>query len=159
MIVNEIGGGLRETGDSAVANSFGGLGDFSKLGEIGDIGTGSQPIEILFVKLGAEGVELSERHAVGVRSGSFVDEHYGFGFDAKAAMVRKNAGDMNPVSVAILVGRAAGSGIGDEAERDTALAIIVDGTETDFVIAFVDRAVVDKFGGVEQVKAIHATAA
>jgi hypothetical protein len=157
--VDEIGGGLREAGDSSVASSFGGLRDFGELGEIGDIGTGSEPIEIFFVQFGTNGVEFGERHTAGFGSGGFVHKDNGFGFDAKAAMVGKNAGDMNPVSVAVLVGRAAGSGIGDEAKRDTALAIVVDGAETDFVVAFVDRAVVDEFGGVEEMKAIHATAA
>ncbi len=66
---------------------------------------------------------------------------------------------MNPVSVTVLVRRAARSGIGDEAERQTALSIVVDGAETDFVVALVDRAVVDEFRGVEQVEAIHATPA
>jgi hypothetical protein len=66
---------------------------------------------------------------------------------------------MDPVSVAVFVGRAARGWIGDKAERETALAIIVDGAETNFVIAFVDGAIVDEFRGMEQVEAVHATAA
>jgi hypothetical protein len=104
IIVDEIGGGLGETGDGAVASCFGGLGDLGEFGEIGDIGTGSQPIEIFFVEFGTNGVEFSERHAAGFGGWGFVHKDNGFGFDAKAAMVGKNAGDMNPVSVAVLVG-------------------------------------------------------
>jgi len=100
-----------------------------------------------------------ERQAAGFGNGSFVDEDYGFSFDAKAAMMGKNAGDMDPVSIAVFVGRAAGCGIGVEAERQATLAVVVDRAETDFVITFVDGAVVYKFGGVEEMKAIHATAA
>jgi hypothetical protein len=74
-------------------------------------------------------------------------------------MMGKNAGDMNPVAVAVLVGRAAGGGIGDQAERKAALPVVVDGAETDLVIAFIDGALVNEFRGVEQVEAVHATAA
>jgi hypothetical protein len=88
-----------------------------------------------------------------------VDQDYGFGFDSEAAMMGQYTGDMDPVSVAIFIRRAAGSGIGDKAERETALAIVVDGAEADFVIAFVNGAIVDEFRGMEQVEAVHATAA
>jgi hypothetical protein len=88
-----------------------------------------------------------------------VDEDNGFGFDSQAAMMGKDAGDMNPVSVAVFVRGATGSGIGDEAERETALAVVVDGAETDFVVTFVDGTVINEFGSVEQVEAVHATAA
>jgi hypothetical protein len=88
-----------------------------------------------------------------------VDQDYGFGFDSQAAMMRQDAGDVDPVSVAVLVGRAAGSGIGDETEGKAALTIVVDGAEADLVVAFVDEAVVDEFRGVEKVEAVHATAA
>jgi hypothetical protein len=88
-----------------------------------------------------------------------VNQNYGFGFDPQAAMMGQDASNMNPVSIAIFVGRAAGGGTGGEAEREAALAIIVDGAETDLVIAFVDGAVVNEFRSVEQVEAVHATAA
>jgi hypothetical protein len=74
-------------------------------------------------------------------------------------MMGQNARDVNPVSIAIFVGRAAGGGIGDEAERNAALAIVVDGAETDLVIAFVDGAVVYELRRVKEMEAVHATAA
>jgi hypothetical protein len=114
---------------------------------------------MLFVEIMTEGVEFAQRHAAWFGSGGFVDEDNGFGFDSQAAMMGKDAGDMNPVSVAVFVRGATGSGIGDEAEREAALAVVVDGAETDFVVAFVDGAIVDEFRGVEKVEAVHATAA
>src|SRR5271165_321814 len=114
---------------------------------------------MFFVEIGAKSVEFAKPHGARFGHGSFVDEDHGFGFDSQAAMMREDAGDMNPVAVAVFVGRAARSGIGDETKRETALAIVVNGAKADFVVAFVDWPVIDEFGGVEKVKAIHATAA
>jgi hypothetical protein len=88
-----------------------------------------------------------------------VNQHNGLGFDSKAAMMGQDAGDVNPVSIAVFVERAAGDGIGEETKGKAALSIVVDGAETDFVVTFVDRTVVDEFRGVQEVEAIHATAA
>jgi hypothetical protein len=88
-----------------------------------------------------------------------VNENNGLGFDPEAAVVWKNAGDVNPVSVAVFVGGAARGGGGDETKRNAALTVIVNGAETDLVVAFVDGAVIEEFGGVEKMEAIHATAA
>jgi hypothetical protein len=74
-------------------------------------------------------------------------------------MMGQDARDMNPVSITILIRGAAGGGIGDEAERNAALAIIVDRAETDLVIAFVDGAVVYELRRVKEMEAVHATAA
>lgn len=159
IIVDEVRGSLREAGDGAVASGFSGLRDFGKLWEIGYVGAGSEPVEMFFVEVGADGVEFAEGHAARFWKGSFVDQDDGFGLDAQAAVMRKNAGDMNPVAIAVFVRRAARGGSGDEPERDTALAIVVNGAETDFVVAFVDGSVVNEFRGVEKMESIHATAA
>ena len=66
---------------------------------------------------------------------------------------------MDPVSVTILIRRTARRWIGDQAERQTTLSIVVDGPETDLVVAFVDWAVVNEFRGVQQVETVHATPA
>jgi len=156
MFVDEIGGGLREAGDGAIAGCRGGFGNFGELRQVRYVGARSEPIEILFEKIVTDGFEFPERHAAGFRGGSFVDEDDGFGFESKAAMMGQYAGDVNPVPIAVFVGRTAGGGKSSEAEGKTTLAIIVDGAETDFVVTFVDRAVVDEFRGVEKVKAVHA---
>src|SRR5580658_6502424 len=114
---------------------------------------------MLFEKIGANGVQFGERHAARFGARSFMHENDGFGLDAQPAMMGKDARDVDPVSVAILVGRAARSGIGDEAERKAALAVVVDGAKADLVVTFVDGSVVDEFGGVEQMEAVHATPA
>ena len=158
-IVDEIGGGLREAGDGAIASGFGRFGNFGELGKIGNVRAGSEPIKMLFEKVSANSVEFGERHAAGFGARSFVYEDDGFGFDAQAAMMRKDAGDVNPVSVTVFVRRASRRGIGDEAEGKTALAIVVDGVEANFIVAFVYWAVVDEFCGVEQMEAVHATPA
>ncbi len=67
-IVDEIGRGLREAGDSAVAGCFGGFGNFGELGEIRNVGAGSDPIEMLFEQIGANGIEFAQRHAAGFGS-------------------------------------------------------------------------------------------
>jgi hypothetical protein len=82
-----------------------------------------------------------------------------FRFEAEAAMVRKDIAYVNPVAVAVLVRRDARVGKRGEAKGETALAIIVNGTETDLIVAFVDRTVVEKLGGMKEMVAIHATAA
>jgi hypothetical protein len=86
-----------------------------------------------------------------------VDEDDGLGFDSQPAMMGQDVEEMDPVSAAVFVGRAARGGMGDEAEGNAALAIIMDGAETDFVITFVDGTVVDKFRRVHKVIAVHAT--
>jgi hypothetical protein len=68
---------------------------------------------MFLVKIRAHRVEFSQRHAAGFGSGGFVDQNYGFGLDSEAAMMREDAGDMDPISIAVFVGRAAGRGIGD----------------------------------------------
>jgi hypothetical protein len=88
-----------------------------------------------------------------------VNQDNGFGFDSKAAMMGQDAGDVNPVSIAVFVRRAAGDGSGEKTKGKAALSIVVHGAETDFVVTFVDGTVVDEFRGVQEVEAIHATAA
>src|SRR5580704_3096432 len=68
-IVNEVGSCLREAGNGTVASRFGGLGNFGQLREIRDVSTGSQPIEILFEKIGADGIEFAKWHAARLGSG------------------------------------------------------------------------------------------
>jgi len=63
--------------------------------------------------------------------------------------MREDVAYVNPVAVAVFVARDARRGESGEAEGETALAVVVNGTEADFVVAFVDGAVVEKFGGVE----------
>jgi hypothetical protein len=114
---------------------------------------------MLFEKFVAHEIEIAERHAASLGSRGFMDEDDGFGFESEAAMVRKNAGDMNPIAVAIFVGRTAGRRERGEAKRKAALAIVVDRAEADFVVAFVDGSVINEFGGVKEMEAVHATAA
>jgi hypothetical protein len=66
---------------------------------------------------------------------------------------------VNPVAERIAIGGAAGFGIGDKAEGETALTVVMHRAEPDFVVAFGDRAVISKLGDVNQVISIHATAA
>src|SRR5580692_872898 len=158
-IVDEIGGGLGEASHGAVAAGLGGFRNFGDLGKIGNVGARSEPVKVFFEKIGANGVEARERHTAGFGDGSFVHQNDGFGFDSQAAMGSKDAGDVDPVSVAVLVGRAARSRTGDEAEGKTALAVVVNGAKPDLVVTLVDGAVVDEFSGVEQMEAVHATPA
>src|SRR5208282_2398985 len=158
-VVDEIGGGLREPGDGAVASRFGNSGNLGDLGEIRNVGAGSNPVKMFFEEIGANGVEFAQRHAACFGSRSLVDQDDGFGFDAQAPMMGKDAGDVNPVSVAVLVGRAARDRIGDQAKGKTALAIIVDRAKANFIVTLVNGTVVDEFRGVEQMEAVHATPA
>lgn len=159
IIVDEVGSGLREACDGAITTGFGRSGNFGEFREIGNVSAGSDPIEMLFEKFVAHEIEIAERHAASLGSRGFMDEDDGFGLESEAAMVRKNAGDVNPIAVAIFVGRTAGRRERGEAKRKATLAIVVNGAEADFVVAFVDGSVVDEFGGVKEMEAVHATAA
>jgi hypothetical protein len=86
-----------------------------------------------------------------------VDQNHRFRFDLEAAMAGQVVEEVDPVSEAIFIRGTAGPRIGDKAKRNTALLIIVHGAETDLVIALIDGPVVDEFGGVHKVEAVHAT--
>src|SRR5208283_364666 len=61
--VDKIGGGVREAIDGAVAGLLGSVGNFR---------AGSDPIEVLLEKAGAQGIEFRERHAAPLRSWRFM---------------------------------------------------------------------------------------
>src|SRR5580704_3741269 len=102
-IVNEIGSCLREARDGAVASCFSGLGNFGQLWKIWDVGTGSEPVEMFFEEIRANGVEFTKWHAARLGTRSFVNQHDGFGLDSQATVMRQNACDMNPVSVTVFI--------------------------------------------------------
>jgi hypothetical protein len=159
IFMDGVRGGLDEACYCAVAGVFCSFGNFCQLGEIWDVSAWGHPIKMFFVEIVADGGEVLERHAAGFRSRGFVNEDNGFSFEAQAAMVRENVGDVNPVAVAVFVRRDTRGGKSSEAEGKTALAIVVDGAEADFVVTFVDGSVVEEFGGVKEMVAVHAGAA
>ncbi len=102
---------------------------------------------MFFEEVGAQSIEFGERHAPRLGSGRVVDQNHRLRFDPEAAMARQVVEEVDPVSEAIFIRGTAGRRIGDKAKRNTALLIIVHGAETDLVIALIDGAVVDEFGG------------
>jgi hypothetical protein len=155
--MDKIGGGLHEAVDGAVAGIFGGGRDFGELRKVRNVSAGSDPIEMLFEEVGAQFIEFFERHAPWLGRGSVMDQHHRLRFDLEAAMAGQVVEEVDPVSEAIFIRGTAGPRMGDKAKRNTALLIIVHGAETDLVIALIDGPVVDEFGGVHKVEAVHAT--
>ncbi len=56
--MDKIGGGLGEAIDGAIAGLLGSAGNFRELRKVRNVSAGSDPIEVLFEKAGAQGIEF-----------------------------------------------------------------------------------------------------
>ena len=74
-------------------------------------------------------------------------------------MLGENVELMHPVAIGVAIGGAARTGRGGKAERKTALLFVVNRPQTDFVVAFRNGTVVEKFRRVNQTISVHATTA
>ena len=124
-----------------------------------NVGRWRHKVEILLVELVAVQLVVRKRCAVGRRCTGIVRQDDGFRLYAQALMFGQHVELMHPVAVRVAIRRAARVGIRGQAERETALPLVVHWTETHFVIAFRNRTVIDEVRRMQQAISIHATTA
>ena len=89
---------------------------------------------------------------------TLVRQDHGLGFDLQVPVLGKHVELMDPVAISVVIGSHTGRGRGREPKRETALAIVVKRTQSDFVIALRNRPVVLKFSDMNEVISVQATA-
>src|SRR5882672_11044453 len=84
-------------------------------------------------------VQFGKLHSPGRERRRIVRQDHGLRLDLQMVMFGKNVELMHPVSKRIAIGSPARNRIGEKTERQAALRLVVDGAQTDLVVALRNR--------------------